>query len=74
MLSNKWEVIDCRCYRGLRWHTEEPKECPDCDGTGNIYRHIKSGVLAAYPGGPFLGRETRNEVIAKCDYLTEERK
>lgn len=34
-----------------------PDECQSCGGSGAIWRS-KKGVLAQYPGGPFLGRET----------------
>lgn len=53
-----WEVLDCGCCSGLQWGGEEPRECDNCMGTGVEYRHIKSRVLALYPGGPFLGKET----------------
>lgn len=33
-----------------------PKDCDDCLGSGFIWRSPK-GYLAAYPGGPFRGRE-----------------
>lgn len=35
-----------------------PDECSDCGGAGTIIRY-DSGVLAAYPGGPLLGREPK---------------
>ncbi len=54
-----WEHINCICSGGLRYDCLEPTECGDCNGAGVIYRHIKSGVLAEYPGGPFLGRDPK---------------
>lgn len=32
------------------------KECSVCKGWGSYWIHKPSGVVAAYPGGPFLGR------------------
>lgn len=52
-----WEYIDCGCCGGLQWGGESPRECLVCKGASFYFRHIKSGVLAEYPGGPFLGRE-----------------
>ena len=52
-----WLEIDCGCCNGLCWGGEYPQECPDCNGEGRYFRHTKSGVLAEYPGGPFLGRD-----------------
>ena len=53
-----WVVRDCGCRSGEvegrdgRW-----RECPSCKGWGRVWKHKKSGVLAEYPGGPFLGKE-----------------
>ena len=52
-----WEHVDCGCCNGLQWGGEEPRECDDCKGSGSYVRHIKSGAMAFYPGGPFIGRE-----------------
>ena len=52
-----WEEVDCGCCGGIQWGGESPRECNDCEGSGRYCRHIKSGVMALYPGGPFLGRE-----------------
>jgi len=51
-----WWLIDCGCCGGLRWGGDSPKECTSCRGDGFLAWHKKSGVLAEYPGGPFLGR------------------
>lgn len=51
-----WIREDCGCCGGLEWGGEYPRECRNCHGTGVVCRHIRSGVLAEYPGGPFLGR------------------
>lgn len=58
-----WECIDCGCCGGTQWGGESPIECYDCNGTGCFYRHKESGVLAEYPGGPFLGKESKIEGI-----------
>lgn len=52
-----WIIINCGCCSGIQWGGEYPRECTHCDGTGSTWKHKKSGVLACYPGGPFLGRE-----------------
>lgn len=52
-----WVYEDCGCCNGLEWGGEEPRECRTCDGSGWIARHIKSGALALWPGGPFCGRD-----------------
>lgn len=54
-----WEEIDCGCCAGIKWGGEYPKECDICGGNGIIFKHKKSGVLAEYPGGKFLGREPK---------------
>ena len=51
-----WEEIDCGCCAGISWGGEYPHTCERCGGEGAIFRHIKSGALAWYPGGPFCGR------------------
>lgn len=40
-----------------------PMECSECNGSGFIWRH-KSGCYAAYPGGPFRGREPVAKAVA----------
>ena len=62
MNKKGWKIISCSCAGGLQWGGYEPKECPDCDGVGNLCIHLKSGVLALYPGGPFRGRVDKNEL------------
>lgn len=51
-----WEIIDCGCCSGIEWGGEYPRECSCCKGNGFIYHHLKSGALALYPGGPFIGK------------------
>jgi len=58
-----WIQIDCGCSGGLEWGTEEPTECSRCNGSGMIWKHKKSGVLAQYPGGPFIGKDTSNDKL-----------
>ena len=53
----KWLEIDCGCCNGLQWGGYEPRECNICEGAGRYAKHVLSGVLAEYPGGPFLGRD-----------------
>lgn len=57
-----WIDRDCSCCGGLVWgggigfHTTgEPDECDLCNGIGHFAVHMKSGAIAAWPGGPFLG-------------------
>ena len=52
-----WERIDCGCCLGIPWGSMTGDECIRCGGSGRIFRHKESGVLAEYPGGKFLGRE-----------------
>ncbi len=69
-----WECIDCGCCAGLLWGGEYPTECYDCRGAGFFYRHKKSGVLAQYPGGPFLGREGKDyyaDLLDEAQLMTE---
>lgn len=55
-----WVWDDCGCCAGLIWGGDSPRECPHCNG-GQIARHVPSGVLALWPGGPFVGRLTLKE-------------
>ena len=48
-----WVLVDCGCSNGLEWGGEYPRECLTCNGSGHYAEHIKSGVKAEYPGGPF---------------------
>ncbi len=49
-----WEQVDCGCCGGIQWGGETPEECDSCAGTGAYCRHIKSGVIKLWPGGPFI--------------------
>jgi hypothetical protein len=51
-----WVYIDCGCCNGIMWGGDYPVECDSCMGSGFQCLHKKSGALALYPGGPFLGR------------------
>ncbi len=53
-----WKYINCFCAGGTNC---DGYECGVCAGWGAYYKHIKSGVLAIYPGGPFLGSEPKGE-------------
>jgi len=59
-----WTEIDCTCCNGLEWGGEYPRECSYCN-EGTLFRHEASGVLAQYPGGPFLGRQPRVEQVGE---------
>lgn len=52
-----WVWQDCGCSGGLQWGGEWPADCTACGGEGKIARHLESGVLAVFPGGPLKGRE-----------------
>lgn len=52
-----WLDIDCHCCNGIQWGGEEPIECRDCGGSGHYAKHIKTGTLAQYPGGPLIGKD-----------------
>ena len=54
-----WNVIDCGCCAGIEWGGGGARECRTCGGGGFICHHLKSGVLAWYPGGPFVGSTVR---------------
>lgn len=56
-----WKYVDCHCCNGIRWGGEYPVECSYCKGAAFYFKHIESGVLAEYPGGPFLGRESKED-------------
>ena len=49
-----WERVDCGCCGGIQWGGESPEECDNCEGRGFYCRHIKSGVIKSWPGGPFI--------------------
>lgn len=54
-----WEIVDCGCCAGIEWGGYYPRECRTCGGGGYICQHLKSGALAWYPGGPFVGSTAR---------------
>jgi len=53
----KWLLTDCGCCGGLKWGVDGPVECSHCEGNGYLAKHIGSGSLALYPGGPFKGSD-----------------
>ena len=59
----EWEDVDCGCCGGIQWGGDYPRECGDCKGASHYARHKESGVIALYPGGPFLGSETKGVVL-----------
>lgn len=60
-----WKDMDCGCCAGIEWGGEEPRECRDCNGSATLWVHLKTGTVAAYPGGPFIGSRLNAEEIAK---------
>ncbi len=58
-----WVRRDCGCCNGLEWGGEEPRECRDCGGDGCVFVHLKSGVIAEYPGGPLRGSCGRESIV-----------
>ncbi len=58
-----WEYVRCECHHGLvgNMASPYPEECGTCMGSGYIVKHKKTGTLAKYPGGPFVGRESNNQ-------------
>ena len=53
-----WTRQKCvRCDgHGVIAHWDIPDECPDCGGSGSVWKHTKSLVVDKWPGGPFLGQ------------------
>jgi hypothetical protein len=51
-----WIQDRCGCCSGIKWGGDIPVECDRCGG-GGIRWISESDRVAAYPGGPFLGRE-----------------
>lgn len=51
-----WEEVSCGCCMGIQWGGDFPRECMSCGGSGQLFRHKKSGAIADYPGGPFRGK------------------
>ena len=39
-------------------------ECSTCGGTGRLF-YSKTGTIVLYPGGPFRGRLTKQELKSK---------
>jgi hypothetical protein len=64
-----WAMVDCGCSHGLSWGGESPSECPTCGGEGRLARHLESGVLALYPGGPLMGKEVPSGYRTYVDHI-----
>lgn len=56
-----WTWRDCGCSGGLQWGGDFPHECRSCGGSGAFAVHVASGLIAAWPGGPALGRLSKEE-------------
>jgi len=57
-----WVWEDCGCSGGFRWGGDFPADCISCGGNGRLAKHLESGALALYPGGPLMGRSMPVEV------------
>lgn len=57
-----WELIDCECCNGIEWGGKSPHTCKRCGGTGYVYRHLESGVIAKHPGGKLQIRNSYGEI------------
>jgi len=66
-----WDLIACGCCAGLEWGGEYPRECNDCNGTGSYARHRRTGVLAEWPGGRLLGRDSKGITPAEHKALAK---
>lgn len=55
-----WESFDCGCCAGIEWGGDYPNECRRCAG-GRVCRHVPTGTLALWPGGPLAGRTAGGE-------------
>ena len=54
-----WVRVDCGCCDGLEWGGYVPRTCRDCGGGGFLAKHVATGTIALYPGGPLRGRALR---------------
>lgn len=62
-MSN-WKETSCPfCSAGIVFSAGyESVECSDCNGSGKQFIDYNSGVIALYPGGPFVGKLTEREL------------
>ena len=51
-----WWAVDCGCCAGIQWGGDEPVECRTCHGSGLLWVHRPSHVIAEWPGGPLNGK------------------
>ena len=58
-----WFEVDCwHCIWGvISTYEGYPDECCNCNGSGLVAFHKKSGCFAKWPGGPFLGKLSRKQ-------------
>ena len=67
-----WERKTCVCCSGYGVVSDYgngedfygPKECISCNGSGQVYISAK-GTVAQWPGGPFLGRLSKAELLSQ---------
>lgn len=52
-----WLLVDCGCSGGTEWSTLPPQGCDVCYGNGVLAKHLPSGLVSLYPGGPIRYRE-----------------
>ena len=58
-----WVYYNCGCCAGIEWGGDSPRDCKRCGGSGTLSLHLPSGRIADYPGGPFRGSLTKEEII-----------
>ena len=56
-MDNLWRILGCGCCAGTQWGGEEPRECRDCGGMGDIFLR-PDGTAFQYPGGPIVGKRS----------------
>lgn len=59
-MSKGWIQKNCSCNGGPVGPYGD--ECRGCNGFGQYFIHLKSGVEAMYPGGPLLGKLSKGEL------------
>jgi len=61
-MKKGWTTKKCSCIGGRRGPYGD--ECGRCGGMREYFIHYKSGVMAMWPGGPFLGKLDKEEIKA----------
>ena len=61
----RWRMLDCYCHFGVvNGYDLGPLDCTHCGG-GGFYYILPSGHVAAWPGGPFMGKEDTETYLRK---------